>query len=586
MDTIGKYKLVRVIGEGGMGRVYEAMDPVIGRRVAVKTISLNVVADAETRARFFREAQAAGQLSHPNLITIHDIGESEDTPYIVMEYLEGMDLSRAIQKERLSFDRKMQIMVDVCEGLAFAHVHDIVHRDIKPANIFLTNQGRVKILDFGLARGSLSDVTRTGKLVGTPNYMAPEQIRGDDIDHRADIFSTGVVFYELLSGRKAFEGESIATTMYKVLETQPQPVHLIDDQLPASLSEIIDRSLAKDRSARFQTSTEMLDAIVAAHGRPNQIERSRLQTVQLPAPATSARPATSESQSSGSKQMIWIGASLVLAVLAGFTIWSQRSPAPEPAAPVARSEPVPPPPAPVENAATAAPSPSTSAASSPSPSAAPLPPSPVAAPPRSNPVDSAAKAPARKPGPAETTTPTKPANATAPAPSPAPEVRPEPTPAPPPVTAAPPPAEPAPAPVAPVRPVTLPPAPATPPPAATPPVRAEESPEIAIQGILTRYRGALEARDIGTLKRIWPALGGRQEEAVSNEFQHARAIAVSLDGVDIKSSGSAATVTCRRNYSVTTGDGQTLKTTTKMIMTLARRDGGWSIETIRHEVIR
>jgi serine/threonine-protein kinase len=578
MDTIGKYKLVRVIGEGGMGRVYEAMDPVIGRRVAVKTISLNVVADAETRARFFREAQAAGQLSHPNLITIHDIGESEDTPYIVMEYLEGMDLSRAIQKERLSFDRKMQIMVDVCEGLAFAHVHDIVHRDIKPANIFLTNQGRVKILDFGLARGSLSDVTRTGKLVGTPNYMAPEQIRGEAIDHRGDNFSTGVVFYELLSGRKAFEGESIATTMYKVLETQPQPVHLIDDQLPASLSEIIDRSLAKDRSARFQTSTEMLDAIVAAHGRPNQIERSRLQTVQLPAPAKSVRPAISESQSSGSKQMIWIGASLVLAVLAGLTIWSQRSPAPGPAAPVARTEPVPPPPAPVENAATAVPPPS--------PSAAPLPPPPVAAPPRSNPVDSAAKASARKPGPAETTTPTKPANATSPAPSPAPEVRPEPTPAPPPVTVAPPPAEPAPAPVAPVRPVTLPPAPAAPPPAATPPVRAEESPEVAIQGVLTRYRGALEGRDIGALKRIWPALGGRQEEAVSNEFQHARAIAVSLDGVDIKSSGTAATVTCRRNYSVTTGDGQTLKTTTKMIMTLARRDGGWSIETIRHEVIR
>jgi serine/threonine protein kinase len=580
MDTIGKYKLVRVIGEGGMGRVYEAMDPVIGRRVAVKTISLNVVADAETRARFFREAQAAGQLSHPNLITIHDIGESENTPYIVMEYLEGMDLSHAIQKERLSYDRKMQIMVDVCEGLAFAHVHDIVHRDIKPANIFLTNQGRVKILDFGLARGSLSDVTRTGKLVGTPNYMAPEQIRGDDIDHRADIFSTGVVFYELLSGRKAFEGDSIATTMYKVLETQPQPVHLIDEQLPASLSEIIDRSLAKDRSARFQTSTEMLDAIVAAHGRPHQIERSRLQTVQLPAPAKSARPATSEPQSSRSKPMIWIGASLVLAVLAGFTIWSQRSPAPEPAAPVARTEPVPPPPAPVENAATAAPAPS--------PSAAPLPPPPVAAPPRSNQVDSAAKAPAKKPGSPEITTPAKPANAAAPTSSPAPEVKPEPTPAPPPVTAAPPPAEPAPAPIAPVRPVTLPPAPApaTPPPAAAPPVRAEESPEIAIQAVLTRYRGALEARDIGALKRAWPALGGRQEEAVSNEFQHARAIAVSLDGVDIKSSGSAATVTCRRNYAVTTGDGQTLKTTTKMIMTLARRDGGWSIETIRHEVIR
>src|SRR5882672_8214463 len=162
MDTIGKYQLVRVIGEGGMGRVYEAIDPIIGRRVAIKTISVNVVADAETRSRFFREAQAAGQLAQTNLITIHDIGEEEGTPYIVMEYLEGMDLNRKIRQERLSYDAKIQIMIDVCEGLAFAHGHDIIHRDIKPANIFMTSQGRVKILDFGLARGAVSDVTRTG----------------------------------------------------------------------------------------------------------------------------------------------------------------------------------------------------------------------------------------------------------------------------------------------------------------------------------------------------------------------------------------------------------------------------------------
>src|SRR6476646_1348550 len=158
MDTIGKYKLVRVIGEGGMGRVYEAIDPIIGRRVAVKTISLSVATDAETRARFFREAQAAGQLSHPNLITIHDIAEFENTPYIVMEYLEGLDLNHKIRQERLSHDTKIQIMIDVCQGLAFAHGRDIIHRDIKPANIFVTSQGRVKILDFGLARGSLSEI--------------------------------------------------------------------------------------------------------------------------------------------------------------------------------------------------------------------------------------------------------------------------------------------------------------------------------------------------------------------------------------------------------------------------------------------
>src|SRR6185503_9897264 len=220
MDTIGKYKLVRLIGEGGMGRVYEAIDPIIGRRVAIKTISVNTVIDAETRSRFFREAQAAGQLSHPNLITIHDIGDAEGTPYIVMEFLEGMDLQQRLRRERLSYDTKLQVMIDVCEGLVFAHGHDIIHRDIKPANIFVTTNGRVKILDFGLARGALSEVTQTGKILGTPNYMAPEQIRSEEVDHRADIFSTGVVFYELLSGRKAFEGDSMATTIYKVLETQ------------------------------------------------------------------------------------------------------------------------------------------------------------------------------------------------------------------------------------------------------------------------------------------------------------------------------------------------------------------------------
>jgi len=591
MDTIGKYQLVRVIGEGGMGRVYEAMDPIIGRRVAVKTIALNFATDPETRARFFREAQAAGQLSHPNLITIHDIGEQKDMPYIVMEYLEGMDLSRAIQQQQLSYDRKMQIMVDVCEGLAFAHAHEIVHRDIKPANIFLTNQGRVKILDFGLARGSMSDVTRTGKLVGTPNYMAPEQIRGDDIDHRADIFSTGVVFYELLSGRKAFEGESIATTMYKVLETQPEPVHLIDAQLPATLSQIIDRALTKDRSVRFQTSSEMLDAIVEAHGRTSLADRSRLQTMPLPRPARGPAKSTPAAERSGrSMPAIWIGAAaVVLAAVAGFAIWSQRSSAPEPSASVTRAEPAPPPPsAPAEN-------PAPSAAAPASPAAAPVTPPPSPAPPatsaRSNPADaSSAKMPVKKPEPPQAAAPTKsalPAATTSiPAPAPAPEIKVEPA-APLPAATAPPPPQPVTAPVVPPRPAVTPPAAAaTPPPAAPAPARAEETPEAAIQGVLARYRSALEARDIGALKRVWPALSGRQEEAIANEFQHARAIAASLDGVEIRTTGNGATVTCRRNYAVTTGDGQTLKTTTTMIMTLARRDGGWNIETIRHEVIR
>ena len=252
-----------------MGRVYEAIDPMIGRRVAIKTISGNVIADEEARARFFREAQAAGRLSHPNLITIHDIGEDRRQP-VHRHGVSGGRGSRRHDSRRAFVLRatKLQIMIDMCEGLAYAHGRDIVHRDIKPANIFITAQGQLKILDFGLARGSLSDVTQTGRIVGTPNYMAPEQIRGEEVDHRADIFAAGVVFYELLSGRKAFEGDSVATTMYKVLESHPQPVHLLDSALPAALSLVVERALAKDKTARYQTSSELLDAVLQVRGSP------------------------------------------------------------------------------------------------------------------------------------------------------------------------------------------------------------------------------------------------------------------------------------------------------------------------------
>jgi serine/threonine protein kinase len=579
MDKIGKYNLVRVIGEGGMGRVYEAIDPIIGRRVAIKTISLNVVADAETLSRFFREAQAAGQLSHPNLITIHDMGDADGTPYIVMEFLEGMDLNRKMRQERLSYDAKLQIMIDVCEGLAFAHGHNIVHRDIKPANIFVTTSGRVKILDFGLARGALSEVTRTGKILGTPNYMSPEQIRGDDVDHRADIFSTGVVFYELLSGRKAFEGDSIATTLYKVLETQPRPVHLIDEQLPAVLSGVIERALEKDRFARFQTSSEMLDALMHAHGRTTQLERSHLHTLPVPTPP---RPATAPVRRGASTIARWAIAGITVAGIAGFALWSQRSPDTRPALPVSQPDPSPRPIAPVEPPAPEAtpPSPPTRATVAP-------PAETVAPPAESNRVARATppKAPVAAARPAQPGSSPSAISQPAPAPAPAPKVEPAAAAPPPPVVppAAP---EPKPAPVEPppaVAPTVSPP----PPPVAAPPTaRTEENPVTAVQTVLARYRAALESRDISALKRIWPALSGRQEDALRNEFEHARAIVVGLEGVDIHPTSSGATVTCRRNYAVTTADGQTLRTATTMSMTLARRDGAWSIETIRHEVVR
>jgi serine/threonine protein kinase len=563
METIGKYQIVRVLGNGGMGRVYEAVDPIIGRRVAIKTISANFVGDEETRARFFREAQAAGRLSHHNLITIYDIGEADGSPYIVMEYLDGADLSRTIRGGRLSYDRKLQIMIDVCEGLAYAHGRDIVHRDIKPANIFITAHGQLKILDFGLARGTLSEVTQTGRIVGTPNYMAPEQIRGDEVDHRADIFAAGVVFYELLSGRKAFEGDSVATTMYKVLESHPQPVHLLDSAVPPALSRVVERALAKEKTARYQTSSELLDALVRVRGTPMTAPDAL--TPPVPLPVRRAELAALEPQQARSRPLVVIAAVVALAIGgAAYLMMIGRSEKklPMPVAAAQPTKPLPAPPVPP-----AAPVPATV----PEVSRHSVPASPpravVEPPPRKAPVDS--------------TPPVRPPESTAERPPVARDKPPaSPPDAPPPVVLPP---------VAPIAPpvVAAPPAvaPSLAPPASEAATPAENSAD-AVRAVLTKYQLALESRDIDSLKRIWPALSGRQEEAIKAEFDRSRAIAVRLDGVNVKVTGSVAAVTCRRDYAVTTGDGQTLKTATDMLMTLSRRNGAWTIDAVRHQVVR
>jgi serine/threonine protein kinase len=259
MPTIGRYQLLEKLGQGGMGIVYRALDTLLQRIVAVKVISAAIDTDPEPRERFFREARAAGQLSHKNIITIHDLGEHEGQPYLAMEYLTGQDLAaRMADPQRMSLRRKLEVAAEICEGLEYAHGHGVVHRDIKPGNIFLTDSGTVKIVDFGLARLVTSDLTRSNMMMGTINYMAPEQIRGERVDHRADVFSTGVVLYEVLSGRRAFEGDSVASTLYKILEQAPEPLRHIDPALPLEVVQMVDRALAKPRDERYQHTSELL----------------------------------------------------------------------------------------------------------------------------------------------------------------------------------------------------------------------------------------------------------------------------------------------------------------------------------------
>jgi len=262
-ERIGKYRIVEAIGRGGMGSVYKAHDPLLDRMVAIKVMAEGTDTGEESRIRFLREAQSAARLNHANIITIYELGEDQGRIFIVMELLAGEPLSRSIGRvPPLPLRRRLTLMLQMCEGLAFAHQHGVIHRDIKPGNIFLLDTGQVKILDFGIARLASSELTRTGMLMGTPSYMSPEQARGQRSDARSDIFSLGVVFYEFLSGQKPFPGDDYFEILEKLRSLEPKSLRELAPTLPPALVGAVHRMLAKDPEARYQ-SLEALRADLA-----------------------------------------------------------------------------------------------------------------------------------------------------------------------------------------------------------------------------------------------------------------------------------------------------------------------------------
>jgi len=271
VERIGRYRILEKLGHGGMGVVYKAFDPQIERNVAIKVISTQRMDDPELRERFFREARAAGHLSHPNIVVVYDLGEQDGHPYIAMEFVDGITLDALMRGgEPFSMSRRIGVMLDVCDGLAYAHDNGVIHRDVKPGNIMVTRSGAAKILDFGLARLVSSDLTRSNLMLGTMSYMAPEQLRSEAIDHRVDIFAMGVVMYELFSGRRPFESDSAASAIYNVLEEEPLPVHECNPHAPPELGPIVHRALAKNREERYSSLHELAQDLASIPVTPEQ----------------------------------------------------------------------------------------------------------------------------------------------------------------------------------------------------------------------------------------------------------------------------------------------------------------------------
>jgi serine/threonine protein kinase len=265
-EKIGKYEIRAVVGKGAMGVVYSAVDPTLGRSVAIKTMSISGSPhDAELRLRFLREARSAGRIQHPNIITAHELFEEGDTAYLVMELLEGASLSSLLRRhKKLSLKQKLSIIDQIAAGLSEAHAHGIVHRDLKPSNVFVIRSGIVKVLDFGVAKVGEGELTKAGTVFGTVEYMAPEQVRGQSVNPRADIFSLGVVAYEVLSGRNPFRADTLAASVFKIVSDNPEPLTTTVKELPVDVEKVVFRALSKNESDRFSSMDELRQALKQA----------------------------------------------------------------------------------------------------------------------------------------------------------------------------------------------------------------------------------------------------------------------------------------------------------------------------------
>src|SRR5437588_7442668 len=261
LQKVARYEIVEELGRGAMGLVYKALDPTIGRTVALKTMRLDVhgLETEDMLRRFKNEARAAGLLNHPNIVTIYDAGEQEGMFYIAMEYIQGTTLHALLTEKRvLTAEEVIELSRQMCKGLDYAHSNGIIHRDIKPANIMITADGTVKIMDFGIAKAG-GGMTNTGQVLGTPNYMSPEQVKGKQLDGRSDLFSFGVILYGMITGEKPFVGQNVTTIIYKIVNESPIAPRDLDVTVHPGLSAVVTKALAKAPDDRYQSGAQLMN---------------------------------------------------------------------------------------------------------------------------------------------------------------------------------------------------------------------------------------------------------------------------------------------------------------------------------------
>jgi hypothetical protein len=347
---VGRYSIVRRLGQGGMGAVFLARDPVLDRLLAIKLMREGFE-DVRRRERFTREAQSIGRMHHPNIVTVFDVGEHEGEPFIAMEYVEGRTLATVIAEEETSLTRKLQIVDEVCAGLHYAHRTGIVHRDIKPGNIIVDTEGTVKILDFGIAIGSAAGLTQSGVIMGSLNYMSPEQLSNTSVDHRTDIFALGAVFYELLSGRQAFAGGTPGQVVNLIVREGPEPLLQLCPELDPHVIAIVNRCLQRDLALRYSDLGAVRQDVARVRRELDEAARAgvgpRQQMRRAPAPdAPTGRASDPDVRAAAASSLrgaqIFVSyaqtpsdtafANYVAVRLrnAGFVVWLDRSPLPAP----------------------------------------------------------------------------------------------------------------------------------------------------------------------------------------------------------------------------------------------------------------